>query len=95
MNAEGRSMEPQGSKRGRIAMLTEEEVLPVLRRKWPDPMTANEIFFAVRPDLQGAEPRSAAPPTRDRRSTLSLTRAISARQVGAVAPIGSASRTSR
>jgi hypothetical protein len=49
-------MEPQGSKRGRIAMLTEEEVLPVLRRKWPDPMTANEIFFAVRPDLQGAEP---------------------------------------
>lgn len=49
-------MEPQGSKRDRIAMLSEEEVLAVVRRNWPNPMTANEIFFAVRLDLQGAEP---------------------------------------
>ncbi|WP_408903245.1 hypothetical protein [Methylobacterium radiotolerans] len=49
-------METQSSRRESIAMLTEEEVLPVVRLNWPNPMTANEIFFAVRPELQGAEP---------------------------------------
>ncbi|MGU3656088.1 hypothetical protein [Methylobacterium fujisawaense] len=49
-------METQSSRRESIAMLTEEEVLPVVRRNWPNPMTANEIFFAVRPDLQGTKP---------------------------------------
>lgn len=49
-------METQGSRRESIAMLTEEEVLPVVRRNWPNPMTANEIFFAVHPELQGAKP---------------------------------------
>jgi hypothetical protein len=49
-------METQSSRRESIAMLTAEEVLPVVRRNWPNPMTANEIFFAVHPELQGAEP---------------------------------------
>jgi hypothetical protein len=49
-------METQSIRRESIAMLTREEVLSVVRRNWPNPMTANEIFFAVRPDLQGAEP---------------------------------------
>jgi hypothetical protein len=42
-------MNDQSPKRPRVAMLSNEDALRVLRAKWPEAMTAREIYFAARP----------------------------------------------
>ena len=45
-------MEAQSRERRRIPLLTTDEVLAVLKPRWPEPLTPNEIFFAARPEFQ-------------------------------------------
>ena len=44
-------MNHQTPKRPRVAMLSSEDALRVLRAKWPEDMTAREVYFAARPPL--------------------------------------------
>jgi hypothetical protein len=45
-------MEAQSLERPRIPLLTTDEVLAVLRARWPEALTPNEIFFAARPEFR-------------------------------------------
>lgn len=42
-------MNDQSPKRPRVPMLSGEDALRVLRAKWPEAMTAREVYFAARP----------------------------------------------
>lgn len=44
-------MTDQSPKRPRVAMLSREDALRVLRASWPEAMTAREVYFAARPPL--------------------------------------------
>lgn len=44
-------MNHQFPKRPRVAMLSNEDALRVLRSKWPEAMTAREVYFAARPPV--------------------------------------------
>lgn len=44
-------MKHQSPKRPRVAMLSNEDALRVLRSKWPEAMTAREVYFAARPPV--------------------------------------------
>lgn len=44
-------MNHQPPKRPRVAMLSSDDALQVLRAKWPEAMTAREVYFAARPPV--------------------------------------------
>ncbi len=48
-------MRLEAGKRPRVAMISADEALRVLRAKWPEGMTARDVYFAARPPVTDAD----------------------------------------